>query len=158
MNKNDLMDIEVWKTNFVFADIYGSIKNKDRDFLDELTNEELEKFINDNLDSFKKGFAAGIMTDWGVVAATCFEGATYDFKPITLGSAAQGIISERGRTEGWEVELIKFPEDKVLYRVEWGNENYAGDCFDSTDGREAISRFHEKCDELPVTIDLTPVE
>jgi len=68
--REKLLYTEVWSTTFVFQDIYNESNEEFKKHVDSLTNTELEEFINENHHSWGKGFEAGIMSSWDVVAQT----------------------------------------------------------------------------------------
>ncbi len=68
--RSELLITEIWKTAFVFQDIYNESSDEFKKHVDSLTDTELEEFINENHHSWSKGFESGIMTNWGVVAQT----------------------------------------------------------------------------------------
>lgn len=70
ISRASLMDTEIWKTRFCFADIYEYMDEEDKKVIDLMTDEQLEKWIDENSHSMTKGFEAGMMTDWSVVAST----------------------------------------------------------------------------------------
>ena len=68
--REKLLYTEVWSTTFVFQDIYNEGDKEFKNYVDSLTDNELEEFINENHHSWGKGFEAGIMSNWDVVAQT----------------------------------------------------------------------------------------
>jgi len=68
--RDELLYTEVWSTTFVFQDIYRESNDEFKKYVDSLTDNELEEFIKENHHSWSKGFDAGIMTNWEVVAQT----------------------------------------------------------------------------------------
>ncbi len=68
--RSELLMTEIWKTAFVFQDIYNESNNEFKNYVDSLSDTELAEFINENHHSWRKGFEAGIMSDWDVVAQT----------------------------------------------------------------------------------------
>ena len=68
--RDKLLFTEVWSTTFVFQDIYNESNDDFKNYVDSLTDKELEEFINENHHSWGKGFEAGIMSNWDVVAQT----------------------------------------------------------------------------------------
>ena len=74
--RNKLIYTEIFETTFVFQDIYNEATDEFRKFADSLTDTELAEFIEDNLHCWKKGFEAGIMSNWGAVARTVASDTT----------------------------------------------------------------------------------
>lgn len=70
LNRHSLMDTEVWKTRFCFADIYEYMDEEDKKVIDLMTDEQLQEWINENSHSMTKGFESGMMFDWSAVAST----------------------------------------------------------------------------------------
>ena len=70
MTKSKLRLTEIWKTEFIFQDIYDEASKEFKDYVDSLPIEELAEFIDSNLQSWAKSFEAGIMSNWDVVAQT----------------------------------------------------------------------------------------
>ncbi len=68
--RSELLMTEIWKTAFVFQDIYNESSDEFKKHVDSLTDTELEEFINENHHSWGKGFESGIMTNWDVVSQT----------------------------------------------------------------------------------------
>ena len=68
--RSELLMTEIWKTAFVFEDIYNESNDEFKKHVDSLTDTEFEEFINENHHSWHKGFDSGIMTNWDVVAQT----------------------------------------------------------------------------------------
>ena len=63
-----IMSTEIWKTAFVFQDIYNESDDNFKNFVDSLNDTALQEFIEENLHSWQKGFESGIMQSWDVVA------------------------------------------------------------------------------------------
>ncbi len=74
--RNKLIYTEIFETTFVFQDIYNESSDEFKKFIDSLTDSELAEFIDENLHCWKKGFEAGIMSNWDVVARTVAENTT----------------------------------------------------------------------------------
>jgi len=70
ITRHKLIYTEIWETTFVFQDIYYESNEEFKKHVDSLTDTELEEFINENHHSWGKGFQAGIMSNWDVVAQT----------------------------------------------------------------------------------------
>ncbi len=68
--RSKLLMTEIWKTAFVFQDIYNESNEEFKKYVDSLTDTELEEFVNENHHSWGKGFESGVMTNWNVVAQT----------------------------------------------------------------------------------------
>ncbi len=68
--RDKLLYTEVWSTTFVFQDIYNESNKEFKNYVDSLTDKELEEFVNENHHSWSKGFESGIMSKWDVVAQT----------------------------------------------------------------------------------------
>ena len=69
MNKrSELFMTEIWKTAFVFQDIYNESDEEFKKYVDSLSEKELEEFINENHHSWYKGFDSGIALNWDIVA------------------------------------------------------------------------------------------
>jgi len=68
--RSELLRTEIWKTAFVFQDIYNESNKEFKNYVDSLTDSELEEFVNENHHSWGEGFEAGIMSNWDVVAQT----------------------------------------------------------------------------------------
>ena len=68
--REKLLFTEIWKTAFVFQDIYNESNGEFKNYVDSLTDSELEELIEENHHCWRKGFEAGIMSDWDVVAQT----------------------------------------------------------------------------------------
>lgn len=63
------MNETVWETKFIVEDIYSQSEDF-REAADKMDDKQLEKFVNDNIGNWQKGFNSGMMTDWDVVAET----------------------------------------------------------------------------------------
>ena len=70
MTKSKLRLTEIWKTEFIFQDIYDEASKEFKDYVDSLSVTELAELIEENLHSWRKGFEAGIMSNWDAVAQT----------------------------------------------------------------------------------------
>jgi len=68
--RSGLLMTEIWKTAFVFQDIYNESKEEFKKYVDSLSDSELADFIDENNHSWFKGFDSGIMTNWDIVART----------------------------------------------------------------------------------------
>ena len=68
--RNKLLFTEVWKTTFVFQDIYNESNDDFKKYVDSLNDSDLGEFINENHHTWRKGFEAGIMSNWDAVART----------------------------------------------------------------------------------------
>ena len=68
--RSELFMTEIWKTAFVFSDIYNESNEEFKKYVDSLTDTELEEFLEENLHSWGKGFDSGIMSNWDIVAQT----------------------------------------------------------------------------------------
>ena len=68
--REKLLFTEVWKTAFVFQDIYNESNDDFKTYVDALTDNELEGFINQNHHCWGKEFESGIMSNWDIVAHT----------------------------------------------------------------------------------------
>ena len=75
-----LMDTEIWETKFIFEDIYNSMSDEQKTIIDNMTDEQLSKFIEDNEHLMYKGMDSGIMYDWDVVASTIASDLEYPEK------------------------------------------------------------------------------
>lgn len=65
-----IMGTEIWKTSFVFEDVYNEADDEFKKYVDSLSETDLQKFIDENLHSWRKGFESGIMQNWDEVAST----------------------------------------------------------------------------------------
>lgn len=65
-----LLNTEIWKTTFAFEDIYNESEDEFREYVDSLSDLDLQRFIDDNLHSWRKGFESGIMESWDIVVGT----------------------------------------------------------------------------------------
>ncbi len=74
--RNKLIYTEIWETTFAFQDIYNESSDEFKKFIDSLSDTELAEFIDENLYYWKKGFEAGIMSNWDVVARTVADNTT----------------------------------------------------------------------------------
>ena len=74
--RNKLIYTEIFETTFVFQDIYNESSDDFKKFVDSLSDTELAEFIDENLHCWRKGFEAGIMSNWDVVARTVAENTT----------------------------------------------------------------------------------
>ena len=66
--RSELFMTEIWKTAFVFQDIYSESNDKFKKYIDSLSDKKLEEFINENHHSWYKGFDSGIALNWDIVA------------------------------------------------------------------------------------------
>jgi len=66
--RSELYMTEIWKTAFVFQDIYNESDEDFKKYVDSLSDKELEEFINENHHSWYKGFDSGIALNWDIVA------------------------------------------------------------------------------------------
>ena len=66
--RSELFMTEIWKTAFVFQDIYNEANDEFKKYVDSLTDKQLEEFINENHHSWYKGFDSGIAHNWDIVA------------------------------------------------------------------------------------------
>lgn len=66
-----LMHSEIITLSYCFWDIYDCAPKLFQKAVDLMTNEELEKFIDDNLSLWEHGIEAGLCTDQGAVLSTC---------------------------------------------------------------------------------------
>ena len=69
MNEKKPFDIVIFQTKFIFEDVYEYMSEKDKKKIDNMTNKELNKFIENNLHDMEKIFESGIMYDWYVVSS-----------------------------------------------------------------------------------------
>ena len=74
--RDKLIYTEIFETTFVFQDIYNESNDDFKKFVDSLSDTELAEFIDENLHCWKKGFEAGIMSNWDAVARTVAENTT----------------------------------------------------------------------------------
>ena len=74
--RNKLIYTEIFETTFVFQDIYNESNDEFKKFVDSLSDTELAEFIDENHHSWGKGFEAGIMSNWDVVAKTVASDTT----------------------------------------------------------------------------------
>ena len=74
--RNKLIYTEIFETTFVFQDIYNESNGDFKKFVDSLSDTELDEFIIENHHFWRKGFEAGIMSNWGAVARTVAENTT----------------------------------------------------------------------------------
>jgi len=74
--RNKLIYTEIFETTFVFQDIYNESNDDFKKFVDSLTDSELAEFIDEHLHCWRKGFEAGIMSNWDIVARTVAENTT----------------------------------------------------------------------------------
>ena len=74
--RNKLIYTEIFETTFVFQDIYNESSDEFKKFIDSLSDTELAEFIEENLHYWKKGFEAGIMSNWDAVAKTVASDTT----------------------------------------------------------------------------------
>ena len=66
--RSELFMTEIWKTAFVFQDIYNESNDKFKKYVDSLSHKELEEFIDENNHNWYKGFDSGIAFNWDIVA------------------------------------------------------------------------------------------
>jgi hypothetical protein len=66
--RSELFITEIWKTAFVFQDIYNESNKDFKKHVDSLTDAELEEFIDENHHSWYKGFDSGIALNWDLIA------------------------------------------------------------------------------------------
>ncbi len=66
--RSELLMTEIWKTAFVFQDIYNESNKEFKKHVDSLSDTELEEFINENHHSWFKGFDSGIALNWDLIA------------------------------------------------------------------------------------------
>jgi len=85
MTRTQLFDEKVWETRFCFQDLYESADDVRKQYIDNLTDKELEEFINENSHGWEKGMEAGMMSDWTTVANACQW--SDDCKEIELATA-----------------------------------------------------------------------
>ncbi len=74
--RNKLIYTEIFETTFVFQDIYNESSDEFKKYIDSLSDTDLGEFINENHHSWGKGFEAGIMSNWDVVAKTVASDTT----------------------------------------------------------------------------------
>ena len=74
--REKLLYTEVWSTTFVFQDIYNESNDDFKKFVDSLSDTDLDEFIIENHHFWRKGFEAGIMSNWDTVARTVAENTT----------------------------------------------------------------------------------
>lgn len=84
--RNELMSTEVYTTTFSFEDIYSSLDEEQQEIIDNLSDEELSKFINDNKDSFERGMESGVLYEWSVPAQEVGTDALERMKGETITS------------------------------------------------------------------------
>ena len=75
--RTKLFNTILFETKFVFEDMYEYMDEEDKKKIDKMTDKQLDVFINNNLHSMIKGFEAGIMYDWDVVANTTASNLEY---------------------------------------------------------------------------------
>ncbi len=68
MTRTQLFNETVWETRFCFQDLYDSADDVRKAYIDNLTDKQLEEFINKNSHGWEHGMEAGMMADWTVVA------------------------------------------------------------------------------------------
>ena len=66
--RSELFMTEIWKPAFVFSDIYNESNEEFKKYVDSLTDTELEEFLNENHNTWYKGFDSGIALNWDLVA------------------------------------------------------------------------------------------
>jgi len=66
--RSELLMTEIWKTAFVFQDIYNESDEEFKKHVDSLTDTQLEEFLETNHHSWYKGFDSGIALNWDIVA------------------------------------------------------------------------------------------
>ena len=71
VNREKLMGIGLITLSYCFEDIYRSAPKFFQKAVDLMTDEELEKFIDENLHSWENGIESGLCTDQAVVLSTC---------------------------------------------------------------------------------------
>lgn len=71
---------DIWKTGFIFQDIYYQASDEFRNYVDSLTTEELAEFIDNNLYTWSKSFESGIMTNLVIVTKTIADNTTLPVK------------------------------------------------------------------------------
>ena len=76
ITRHKLIYTEIWETTFVFQDIYYESSDEFKKFVDSLSDTELAEFIDENLHFWRRGFEAGIMSNWDAVASTVAENTT----------------------------------------------------------------------------------
>jgi len=74
--RNKLIYTEIFETTFVFQDIYNESNEEFKKYVDSLNDTDLGKFINENHHFWRKGFEAGIMSNWDAVARTVASDTT----------------------------------------------------------------------------------
>jgi len=71
--RTELMDRVVFKTQYVVEDLYSTAPPKQKKIIDNMSDKELEKFIDKSSHGWKKGFEWGLGDIWPVVAQTCIS-------------------------------------------------------------------------------------
>ena len=74
--RNKLIYTEIFETTFVFQDIYNESNYDFKKYIDSLSDTDLGEFIIENHHCWRKGFEAGIMSNWDTVARTVAENTT----------------------------------------------------------------------------------
>jgi hypothetical protein len=73
-----IMEKKLWETSVNFLDIYSNAPQKFKDRVDKMSNEELEKFIDENKHSWGKGLDWGMNTGSDVVLKTIAENSKWN--------------------------------------------------------------------------------
>jgi len=72
-DRQDLLETVIFKTEFIFVDIYNNMLPEHRARIDEMDDDELEKFLELHIRSMSKSMENGVMLDWDVTAAAVGE-------------------------------------------------------------------------------------
>jgi hypothetical protein len=94
MKRNELFDVTVWQTRFCFQDIYGNMSKQQQEIIDNMNEEELEKFISDNAHSMENMMNAGIMNDWETVAQTVAGELEYPEKKYFIPADKAAVLKD----------------------------------------------------------------
>lgn len=101
MTREELLNQTVFETKFVVEDILRSRRSDElQEKIFNLSDEELEKFINDNIHSWSKGFECGIMDNWHIVGNTCFDESDFTILDEIEDEAREFIEQHLGEIEG----------------------------------------------------------
>ncbi len=92
--REQLMHTGVIELSYCFEDIYHSAPKEFQKAVDLMTDEELGKFIDENLSHWEDGVQAGLCTDQEVVLSTCAIGS--ENMPAVFG---KGVLDKARRGE-----------------------------------------------------------
>jgi hypothetical protein len=94
MQRNELFNVTVWETRFCFEDIYNSMSESQKEIINTLSDEELQKFISDNSRSMEKGMNSGMMSDWVTVAETVAGELEYPEKRYFIPADEAAVLKD----------------------------------------------------------------